>query len=918
MSNSVTRKQKRREDTETDNNNNNNTTKKRRIESPINIENFIEYLQSQISIKPQKKTIIQNPPENVQTLLKKKQEMERQLLQFKKEEKIMVKQAETEKKEEENKLLIQKLNEKIQQEKRKEQELIQITENINEKELFQNIHTIIDDDAYVKEQAKTCMKEIKLKEQAQQEFIKKYINLTIINKENESNLQQLNKSIILWHGLGSGKTLTSIFASVESIRKKNKEKVNVLLPASLQGNFTNEIDSYISSYMNENDCKSAASSSSSPSPSLSKTRTNSKSNSTKNKNKTRKSDPFLHIKKQFNKCCLNFNFYTYNGDFNIERKFRTEEDLLSGNSMHNRFNKSIIIVDESQLFISKILKEIKNDKDNASKRIYKFLSTRNNNNQNNIQIILLSGTPIIYDINELVILFNILKGETIFNIGEFNDGAKYGLLNFKKNTFIYNNVDRGADNKIMNIQQINEKRKEYCLSLLNSEYIKDSEEIKSKIYGLLSFFGNIETMLPKIKLLDNCRIGYNNEGKAFYSIKECFMTNEQKTNMDILHIILESIKGKAITDTDVIVENVEQGDDNENQIATTTSKGQNNFLNVIYSYSNIFAYSVENYDFQNKNRNFNDFKIDKTERAGIHSYQTEQRTKQIGNLFNVYFNGMKNLIENKENLENNYYLQNENSLKDFSIKMHEIVECIRNNIDKKHIIYCESRRINVTLVRYLSKLLQYKEFIKEEEFDNNTFYYMFLTGQQKSSNNKANEYINYINGEGQCREGKEKNIKFFNNQDYTSKLNVIIINSASAEGITLKRINYVHFLEIPPNISRLLQIIGRAVRNCTHVEYETSMLTDNQKEEFYKVTPILYLAVYDPTKITSSSNNKKTMDKTENINSNEKDIIKYKKCINNHEIFLPYLQLLKETSVDCFMNQKINPNLKCYTDKFNL
>jgi ERCC4-related helicase len=271
---------------------------------------------------------------------------------------------------------------------------------------------------------------------------------------------------------------------------------------------------------------------------------------------------------------------------------------------------------------------------------------------------------------------------------------------------------------------------------------------------------------------------------------------------------------------------------------------------------------------------------------------------------------MKDLIENK-NLENNIYLST-NNVKDFSIKMHEIIDCIRNNIDKKHLIYCESRRINVTFIRYLSKLLQYKEFISESGFDSDTYYYMFLTGQQKNSN-KNDEYINFINGEGQCREGKERNIKFFNNQNYRSKFNVIIINSASAEGITLKKVNYVHFLEIPPNISRLLQIIGRAVRNCTHTEFETTELTYSQKEAFYTVTPILYLAVYDPTKISSSSSSD-----NDNINSNEKDIIKYKKCINNHESFLPYLQLLKESSIDCFMNNKINPNLKCYSNKFSV
>ena len=881
-------------------NSNKHTKKKRRSKSksPITTENVIQYYQSH------RKTKKQLDPEDLQSLLKKKKETERQISIFKKEEKIMERQHEKEEKTRILELKKQKGEERIQQEK--EQNRIPITEKLNPRQLFQDyIKTIINEDAYANEQGKTCgsTKNVSLKEQAQQEFIKKYINLTVTNYE------ELNNSVILWHGLGSGKTLSSIFAAIQSLNQKNKEKVNVLLPASLQGNFTNEIDTYISNYIDEKDCKKNCNTNSKTS---SKTR---KSNS-KTSSKTRKNDPFLNIKKQFNKCCLKFNFYTYNGDLNIERKFRTEENLITGDSMHNKFNNSIIIIDESQLFISKTFKEIKSNKNNPSTRIYNFLSTRNNDDRNNIQIILLSGTPIIYDVNELFVLFNILKGEPIFESNDFNQkDGKYNLTKgFKPNTFIYNNVDREADNQIKNdsIQKINEKRKEYCLSILNSLYVNNNQVIKSKIYGLLSFFGNIESMLPKIKLLDNCRIGYNNEGKAFYSIKECFMTEKQKNNIEIIHKILESINAKKqSTIPDEVQEQLieEQGD--ETQIAKTKS-GQNNYLNIINAYSNTFAYSVENI---NNNINFNNFVIDKTEKVGIHTYQTKDRIQQIGDLFNLYFKGMKDLIEDID-LQNNIYLNNE--LKDFSIKMDEIVKCIRENIDKKHLIYCESRRINVTLVRYLSKLLNYKEFKSETEFDTNTYYYMFLTGQQTKKNN--NEYINFKEGEGQCREGKERNIKFFNNQDYTSKLNVIIINSASAEGITLKRVNYVHFLEIPPNISRLLQIIGRAVRNCTHVEYENSNLSVEKKEAFYTVTPIVYLAIYDPTNIISLKN-EKTKKKDENpepINSNEKDIIKYKNCINKHETFLPYLQLLKESSIDCFMNKKIkiNENLKCYTESF--
>jgi hypothetical protein len=104
----------------------------------------------------------------------------------------------------------------------------------------------------------------------------------------------------------------------------------------------------------------------------------------------------------------------------------------------------------------------------------------------------------------------------------------------------------------------------------------------------------------------------------------------------------------------------------------------------------------------------------------------------------------------------------------------------------------------------------------------------------------------------------------------------------------LKGVNFVHILEIPPNMSRLYQIIGRAIRNCTH-----ERTTDKT------VTPILYIATH-PTEASSSFPNR-------NIQS-------YVDIVIRNDTFLPYLNLLKQSSVDCLLTKEIagNEDLACY------
>ena len=90
------------------------------------------------------------------------------------------------------------------------------------------------------------------------------------------------------------------------------------------------------------------------------------------------------------------------------------------------------------------------------------------------------------------------------------------------------------------------------------------------------------------------------------------------------------------------------------------------------------------------------------------------------------------------------------------------------------------------------------------------------------------------------------------------------------EGISLLRVQQVHIIEPYWNMSRILQIIGRAVRFCSHKD----MPKHKRLVEIY-----LYLATY----------------------SNEKTIDEYIWSLakKKHKLISQFEHILKETAFDC-------------------
>ena len=239
------------------------------------------------------------------------------------------------------------------------------------------------------------------------------------------NLYTPYRGLLLYHGLGSGKTCSSI-AIAEGI--KSARKVIIMTPASLRRNYIEEIKKCGDLIYRKNQYWEWISVDDNPelvdplSASLGLPREYIR----------RKQGAWLiNIKKPNNysdlstsdKKVLNdqldemitnkYTFINYNG------LSRDKFQQLTNNFETNIFDNAIVIIDEAHNLISRIVNKINNiSKFNEKKRgpegilpkslsllLYEFLLRADN-----CRVVLLTGTPIVNYPNEIGILFNILRG----------------------------------------------------------------------------------------------------------------------------------------------------------------------------------------------------------------------------------------------------------------------------------------------------------------------------------------------------------------------------------------------------------------------------------------------------------------------------------------------------------------------------
>ena len=133
-------------------------------------------------------------------------------------------------------------------------------------------------------------------------------------------------------------------------------------------------------------------------------------------------------------------------------------------------------------------------------------------------------------------------------------------------------------------------------------------------------------------------------------------------------------------------------------------------------------------------------------------------------------------------------------------------------------------------------------------------------------------------------EQKEKFKEVFNSKaNYNgSKIKIILGSPAIKEGVTLLRVRQVHIIEPYWNMSRLEQVIGRAIRFCSHKDVES----DKRSVKVY-----IYIATI-PTElaIREKENNKEpTITIDEHI---------YNMATTKEKLSLKFEQVIKEAAID--------------------
>ena len=224
------------------------------------------------------------------------------------------------------------------------------------------------------------------------------------------NLYTPYRGLLLYHGLGSGKTCSSI--AIAEGMKSNKQ-VFILTPASLKMNYFSELKKCGDELYKKNKYWEFISIDGNPEylPILS----------------TALSLPVDYVRKNNGAWLVNINKSPNFSELNTDDKNKIDLQLnqmirskykdinynglnmnilnkLTENLTKNPFDNAVIIIDEAHNFVSRIVNKIKSP-NSISYILYDYLMKANN-----CRIVLLSGTPIINYPNEIGILYNILRG----------------------------------------------------------------------------------------------------------------------------------------------------------------------------------------------------------------------------------------------------------------------------------------------------------------------------------------------------------------------------------------------------------------------------------------------------------------------------------------------------------------------------
>jgi hypothetical protein len=176
---------------------------------------------------------------------------------------------------------------------------------------------------------------------------------------------------------------------------------------------------------------------------------------------------------------------------------------------------------------------------------------------------------------------------------------------------------------------------------------------------------------------------------------------------------------------------------------------------------------------------------------------------------------------------------------------------------------------------------------------------------------KTNILMNIFNGEfADLPENIKNNLPNKGvgiDQRYGKLVKIMMITQSGAEGISLKNVRRVLITEYFWNSVRIDQVIGRAVRTCSHM----SLPVEDRNVGVYK-----YIMKFTKEQLAANPTIRK---KDNELTTDEHILIKAQK---KEGLIKTFLDMLKASSIDCVIHSEINKPLvngyKCYNWPINI
>jgi hypothetical protein len=812
------------------------------------------------------------------------------------------------------------------------------------------------------------------------------------------NLFTPYRGLLLYHGLGAGKTCASI-AIAEGI--KSEKEVIIMTPASLEMNYRQELrlcgDSlykrnqfweFIKITDNLHHVKALSEILSLSERFIKRQKgvwlvnVNKESNYDTLNNQEKK-----HLENQIDKMInAKYKFIHYNG---LRRAALAglETEAMQKYGRKNPFDNKIIVIDEAHNFVGRITNKL-NDKKSLSYKLYEYIM-----DAENTKLVFLSGTPIINYPNEIAVLYNMLRGyiksyNFPIDISEETSKQKINqeyVKNILKkiNLIDYINFDRNSNMLVVTrnpFEFVNRYRNDKYLGVQRDINSSDTEKIfQRKIISALNKHGlKIRRNAVSVDLNMALPHDLNEFKKLFINVDNGEMKNNDLFRKRILGLTSyfksaqESLLPEYNPERDLKVIELPMSSYQlkvyeEARVSERKEKKQSNLYGKSQSSYRTFSRVFCNFVFPgqiqrpmpNKEETLQEVlkKKSKTiDEDGLDNANVKELLDNVDGRFTA--DDIKKIEKNiSENTDTSYtkriqeaiqllkdgyvdkggqrhhYLKGSN-LKQLSPKFANILEKLTSmSYDGLHLLYSQFRTVEgIGIFKAVLELNGFTQFkikkdnsgiwrinIKKEDLYKPKF--CLYTGTEEREEKEIMRNIFNSTWDKIPPSLAEEIIKLHPNNFHGEIIKLLMITSSGAEGITLKNVRYVHLLEPYWHPVRTEQVIGRAVRICSHQDLE--------KDE-QNVTVFLYLMKLTDKQIngnpTGKTANEQKPEISKELRRNDRSRIDESVIITTdqslHEISTlksninkNILLAIKESSFDCALHKKpgSKENIACYS-----